>query len=157
MSEAVVAPEPGFELMFEHETFIDFIGPVWRRFDEGSATLLLRVDKQHTNPNGTAHGGVLMSVMDVTLGSGVEAALRGTPQPRHGHPVTMQLSCSMIGAAFQGEWLRAEATVDRVARSVAFVSGRMTTTDGRVVMTATGVFKNPSSSTLSRQEQAPSG
>lgn len=138
-------PEPGFTLMAQGGTFMDHVGPVWLRVDADRAVVLLRVERQHTNPNGSVHGGVLMTLMDVTLGSALEGALRARDTTGEGHPITMQLSCSMVGAARLGDLLHVEATVDRLARSVGFSSGRITAND-RLVMTASAVFKPPAAS-----------
>ena len=128
-------------LMEQGETFIDYIGPAWIRIGPDGATVLLEVHKQHTNPNGSVHGGVLMTLMDVALGSSVEGVLANA-QPQ-GHPITMQFSCNLVGAARLGELLRLEAQVDRLTRSVGFASGRISVGD-KLVMTASAVFKNPS-------------
>jgi acyl-coenzyme A thioesterase 13 len=86
---------------------------------------------------------MLMSLMDVALGSAVQGHLRAASPEGEGHPITMQFSCSLIGGARQGQQVRLETQVDRVTRSVGFVSGRALSGD-QLLMTATGVFKNPS-------------
>ncbi|MBL0421468.1 PaaI family thioesterase [Ramlibacter sp. AW1] len=141
MNEFSQAPEAGFTLMEQGGTFMDHVGPVWSRADADGAVVLLRIGPQHTNPNASVHGGVLMTLIDVALGSALQAAMQGQGA---GHPVTMQLSCSMVGAARLGDLVRAEARVDRLARSVGFSSGRIEA-GGRLVMTASAVFKLPSS------------
>ncbi len=133
-----------FELMHQPQTFVDTVGPIWRRAGPGLAELQLTVEAHHTNPNGTVHGGLLMTLMDLALGSAVEGALDTGGPEGHGHPITMQMSCSMIAGAGLGERLDVEACVDRVTRTVGFVSGRIHA-GGRLVMTGTGVFKTPSS------------
>ncbi|CAN5475966.1 PaaI family thioesterase [soil metagenome] len=141
--QAMTPPSPGFELLAQGNTFLDTVGPAWIRVEGGSATSLLDVARQHTNPNGTVHGGMLMSLMDVTLGSAVQGHLQAASPGGEGHPITMQFSCSLIGGAAAGQQVRFDAKVDRVTRTVAFVSGRATSGD-RLLMTATAVFKNPS-------------
>lgn len=139
------APAPsleGFTLMRQGSTFMDLIGPVWLSATPAGAVVLLEIGQQHTNPNGSVHGGVLMALLDVALGSSLEAALQTGSADGHGHPITMQLSCNMVGAARRGEWVRVDATVDRLARSVGFSSGRITVGE-RLVMTGSAVFKTP--------------
>lgn len=145
MSEdrALRPPLPGFELLHQENTFLDVAGPVWRRIDGGTATVVVDVARKHTNPNGTVHGGLLMTLMDVTLGSAVQGHLQAASSDGEGHPITMQFSCSLIGAAREGQQVRVEAEVDRVTRTVGFVSGRAMAGD-QLLMTATAVFKNPS-------------
>ena len=57
----------GFQLACESDTFIDHVGPILYRPNEKSVTLYLRIERRHTNPAGSAHGGLLMTMMDLTL------------------------------------------------------------------------------------------
>lgn len=41
--------------------------PILYRPNEKSVTLYLRIERRHTNPAGSAHGGLLMTMMDLTL------------------------------------------------------------------------------------------
>lgn len=133
---------PQFTVMEQGGTFIDHIGPVKLLMEHGRATVSLVIEKQHSNPNGSAHGGLLMTLMDITLGSSAEGALSARGVPVLGHPITMQLSCSFVGAAKLGDELKVEAVVDRITKNVAFASGRVMAGD-TLVMTASAVFKNP--------------
>jgi acyl-coenzyme A thioesterase PaaI-like protein len=78
-----------------------------------------------------------MTVMDITLGSTAGASVGfGGVYP------TVQLSCSFLAAAMMGEELRGEAEVQRMTKTLAFVSGRLMV-DDRVIMIASSVFRNP--------------
>lgn len=138
-------PEPGFSLMVQDETFVDHVGPFWRRMTDGGATILLPVQRKHVNPNGVCHGGVLMTLLDNVLGSSAECVLAAEQSGQtyiDRHPTTIQISCNMIGPARQGDWLRATARVDRMTRTMAFVSGRIEVGE-RLVSSATAIFKLP--------------
>jgi uncharacterized protein (TIGR00369 family) len=119
------------------DTFIGLVGPIhYRNLGDRTETKLL-LERRHVNPMGSAHGGLLMTVMDITLGSTAGASVGfGGVYP------TVQLSCSFLAAAMQGEELRGEAKVDRMTKTLAFVSGRLMVGD-RVIMTASAVFRNP--------------
>ena len=134
--------------MQQGQTFVDLIGPIWRRLDAGGATLRLEIEQRHTNPGSSVHGGVLMTLMDLALGSSVEGALSTGSADGRGHPITVQLSCNMIAGAKPGEMLEARAQVDRVTRSMAFASGRILVGE-RVLMTGSAVFKTPTSNARS--------
>jgi uncharacterized protein (TIGR00369 family) len=128
---------PGFQLAREANTFIDHIGPMFYRLNEKSVTLYLRIEKRHTNPIGTAHGGVLMTMMDLTLARSAGRYL--------GHDyvmATVQLSCNIMAAAREDEEVYGEAQVERATRLLTFVSGRLRVGE-RTLMTGTGVFRNP--------------
>jgi acyl-coenzyme A thioesterase 13 len=122
------------------DTFIGLIGPLYfRNLGDRTETRLV-LERRHLNPNGSAHGGLLMTMMDSTLGSTAGAAVGfGGVYP------TVQLSCSFLAGAFLDEELRGEAQVERMARTIAFVTGRLRVGD-RIVMTGSAVFRNPQSS-----------
>ncbi|MCO5973054.1 PaaI family thioesterase [Actinoallomurus soli] len=125
-------------------TFLGHVGGLtWRRGPDRTDTCVL-LAPHHLNPNGTAHGGLLLTLLDITLGATVESFL-GVDAERH--PVTLQLSCSMLAPARGGELLFGEATVDRATRTVTFVSARLHSR-GQTVLTASAVFRNPPSSTI---------
>ena len=123
----------------QEDTFIGLVGPLYfRNLGDRTETKLI-LERRHLNPNGSAHGGLLMTMMDITLGSTAGAAIGfGGVYP------TIQLSCSFIAGAFINEELRGEAEVHRMARTIAFVSGRLRVGD-RIVMTSSAVFRNPQS------------
>ena len=131
----------GFVPLGQESTFLGHVGGLtWRRETDRTDTCVL-LQPHHLNPNGTAHGGLLLTLLDITLGATVESFLGVDPDR---HPVTLQLSCSMLAPARGGELLYGEAKVDRSTRTVTFVSARLHT-QGQTVLTASAVFRNPPS------------
>ncbi|URN01058.1 PaaI family thioesterase [Actinomadura madurae] len=129
----------GFVPLGQEGTFLDHVGGLmWRRGTDRT-DVCVSPAPHHLNPNGTAHGGFLMTVLDITLGATVESYLGVNPDR---HPVTLQLSCSMMAPAHGGELLFGEATVDQSTRTVTFASARLHS-QGRTVLTASAVFRNP--------------
>ncbi|TQM37021.1 PaaI family thioesterase [Pseudonocardia cypriaca] len=140
------APE-GYVPIGQEDTFLGHVGGItWKRRADRTDTCLL-LAPHHLNPNGTAHGGFLLTLLDITLGATVESFL-GVAADRH--PVTLQLSCSMLAPARGGELLFGEAAVDRATRTVTFVSARLHSR-GQTVLTASAVFRNPPSSTVAER------
>jgi acyl-CoA thioesterase len=118
-------------------TFIGLVGPIYYRNLGDRTETKLVLEQRHVNPMGSAHGGLLMTLMDITLGSTAGASIGfGGVYP------TVQLSCNFLAAAMVGEELRGEAKVERMSKTLAFVSGRLLAGD-RLIMTATSVFRNP--------------
>ena len=139
MTDTQASPPEGYVAIDEPGSFIGHIGGLhWRKLDDRTETWL-RLGKRHTNPIGTAHGGMLMTMMDITLGATVQSHVR---HEGPGHPATIQLSVSMIGAAREGETVQGEARVDSTTRTMSFASGRLHV-GGRTIATGTGVFRNP--------------
>ena len=135
-----VVPE-GFVPLGQESTFLGHVGGLtWKRGTDRTDTCVL-LQSHHLNPNGTAHGGLLLTLLDITLGATVESFLGVDPER---HPVTLQLSCSMLAPARGGELLFGEAEVDRSTRTVTFVSARLHS-QGETVLTASAVFRNPPS------------
>jgi acyl-coenzyme A thioesterase PaaI-like protein len=84
-----------------------------------------------------AHGGLLMTLIDLTLARSAGRYLG------HDYVVaTVQLSCNLMSTAREGEEIYGEAQVERATRLFTFVSGRLRAGE-RTLMMATGVFRNP--------------
>jgi uncharacterized protein (TIGR00369 family) len=94
---------------------------------EGTARLSLPVEPHLKNSLGTAHGGVIVSLLDVALCTAAR-----TLHPESIGVVTIDLSTSFIGGA-SGERLFAEARVLRDARSMSFVEAEARNPDGSLV------------------------
>jgi acyl-coenzyme A thioesterase 13 len=130
----------GFKPWHEDNTFIDHIGPIWMNREGNRVRLAVKLLRRHTNPTGTTHGGLLMSLIDVTMGLNA-SALFGTL----GVVATVQTSNNFIGAAREGEIVIAEASIERQTKTMTFVSGRALAAD-RVLIVSTGIFRNPPAS-----------
>ncbi len=121
----------------QEDTFIGLVGPIYyRNLGDRTETRLL-LERRHVNPTGSAHGGLLMTVMDITLGSTAGASVGHS-----GVYPTVQLSCNFMAGAKLGEEIRGTAEVQRMTKTLAFVTGRLAVGD-RVVMTAQADFRNP--------------
>jgi acyl-CoA thioesterase len=129
-----------FEDVGQETSFLGHVGGIGRRLTANGLETGLRMEPRHLNPNGTAHGGVLMTLLDVTLGMTVEAYLNNQSDR---HPITVQLNCNMIAAAPEGALVIGQAQVDGSSRTMTWASGRLVA-DGRTLMTGTAVFRNPS-------------
>lgn len=128
-----------FDSVGQEGSFIGHLEGVGYRQAPGGVETCLRVAPHHLNPNGTTHGGVLMTLLDLTLGMNVEAYLKSESGR---HPITVQLNCNMMLAAPEGALVIGHAQVDGSSRTMTWASGRLVA-DGRVLMTGTAVFRNP--------------
>jgi uncharacterized protein (TIGR00369 family) len=97
---------------------------------EGTAKLSMPVDAHLKNSLGTAHGGVIMSLLDVALCTAAR-----TLHPESVGVVTIDLSTSFIGGA-TGTKLLAESRVLRDSRSMTFVEAEARNEDGSLVAKA---------------------
>jgi uncharacterized protein (TIGR00369 family) len=97
---------------------------------EGTARLSMPIEPHLTNSLGTAHGGVIVSLLDVALCTAAR-----TLHPDSIGVITIDLSVSFIGGA-TGERLAAEARVLKDARSMSFVEAEAKNQDGSLVAKA---------------------
>ena len=127
----------GFELLPPGLGFTDAIHPCFRRMEEEGVTMGLRVEKHHCNMMGICHGGVLMTLADITAASGVNI-VRGK---KAGSP-TINLSLDFISAGRLGQWLQADVTSTTVKRRFGFCSGLISSSEA-VVARFSGTFYLP--------------
>jgi uncharacterized protein (TIGR00369 family) len=97
---------------------------------EGTARLSMPIEAHLVNSLGTAHGGVIMSLLDVALCTAAR-----TLHPESIGVITIDLSTSFIGGA-TGKKLYADARVMRDGRSMSFVEAEAKNEDGSLVAKA---------------------
>lgn len=112
------------------------IGPVRiARTGERAWRGALTLDARHINVGGVCHGGVLMSLADITMGTAsFEAA--------GGHPcATISMETHFLAAAKEGHVLIAEAMQLRRVRELSFMDCAVWS-GGRQVLRASGIWKH---------------
>ena len=102
---------------------------------EGTARLSMPLPPHFTNSLGTAHGGVIMSLLDVALCTAAR-----TLHPESTGVVTIDMSTSFIGGG-SGATLIAEARVLKDGRSMTFVEAEAKNADGSLVAKAIGTVR----------------
>lgn len=102
---------------------------------EGTARLSLPIETHLTNSLGTAHGGVIMSLLDVALCTAAR-----TLHPDSVGVVTINLSASFVGGA-SGARLYADARVLKDARTMSFVEAEAKNEDGSLVAKAVATVR----------------
>jgi uncharacterized protein (TIGR00369 family) len=115
--------------------FVVHLGLETETLGEGTARLSMQVPKHFTNSLGTAHGGVIMSLLDVALCTAAR-----TLHPDSIGAITIDLSTSFIGGG-TGVKLIAEARVLKDGRSMIFVEGEAKNEDGTLVAKAIGTVR----------------
>jgi uncharacterized protein (TIGR00369 family) len=114
--------------------FLSLLGVEVEHWERGRSVVSLRLRDELTNSWAFAHGGVVMSLLDVALAT---AAL--TTDPGAPGAVTVNLSVNFVGAG-SGK-LVAEGRLVRSGRSLLFCEGEVRSEGGEVVATAIGTFK----------------
>ena len=115
--------------------FVAHLGLATEALGAGTARLSMSLPRHFTNSLGTAHGGVILSLLDVALCTAAR-----TLHPESQGVITINLSTSFIGAG-SGERLVAEARVLRDGRSMSFVEGEAKNADGSLVAKAVATVR----------------
>jgi uncharacterized protein (TIGR00369 family) len=137
----MTAPKPAvFDVDFARAyqkkiPYVAHLGMLTEALGDGTARLSLPLAPHLVNSFGTAHGGVIMSLLDVALCTAAR-----TLHPDSAGVVTIDMSTSFIGAG-SGARLVAEARVLRNGRSTVFVEGEAKNEDGSLVAKAIGTVR----------------
>jgi uncharacterized protein (TIGR00369 family) len=130
--------EKNAEFAREFQKKIPFVGHLGIEVDsigDGKAVLSVVVQPGFTNSFGTAHGGLIMSIMDVALCT----AARSQHADSIG-VITIDLSMQFIGVG--KDRLIAEARVLKPGRNTVFTEGEIrNATDGSLVAKAIGTVR----------------
>jgi uncharacterized protein (TIGR00369 family) len=134
IEEAVPA---GFKPLPAGLGFTDCLQPSYRRIEGEKASFGLLLQAQHSNTMGICHGGVLMTLADITAATGANLA-RGVTS---GSP-TVHLSIDYISSARLGQWVQADVEQVSIKRRFGFCSGGIYNSAG-VVARFSGTFYFP--------------
>lgn len=114
--------------------FDELMGMEFMVAADGAAEVRLEVTPGHRNGRGVAHGGVVASLLDSSLGAAVVSTL--APQEWCG---TLELSIQFRNPARHGP-LVGRGRVERRGRRIAFAAGEVIDARGKVVAAAHGVW-----------------
>jgi acyl-coenzyme A thioesterase 13 len=135
MDDDAPRPPAGFEPLFRTSPFLDTVGPFFYRKEPGGGFIVgLRVLPKHANARGSAHGGLLLTLVDVALG--YRAAFSQDPP---GALTTASLCADFAGAPKLGDWVEAQVDVQRVGNRLAFANAFLVVNGERLVR-ASAVF-----------------
>ena len=131
---------PGYSLENAREfqkriPFLQQLGIVTESLGAGTARLALPLRPELTNSFGTAHGGALMTLLDVALCTAAR-----TLHPESTGVMTIDMSTSFIGTG-TGARIVAEARVLKNGRSMIFAEAEARTEEGALVAKAIGTVR----------------
>ncbi len=123
------------------------LGFVARAASPGSSTWEYRVQREHFNPNGALHGGVIMALLDTAMGHAVAAIVA-----RDGmFNAAAQMNVHFLEPVMSGT-VTARAEVRRCGKRLAVVEATATDEQGAVLAIATATH-----ALLKKPPPAPSG
>ncbi len=122
--EALRSPEP----------FVEFIGARWLQSGEEGPQVLLQLRPQLCNKWAVAHGGVIMTLLDVVM---ARACRLADPQGRPA--LTMEMKSSFVRPGTGA--LRASGQCLHHGRTSAFAEARLLDASGQLLAFASGTFR----------------
>ncbi len=121
-----------------HIPFVEELGLELHRFDNGHAELQVNLETAHLNSWEVAHGGVLMTMLDVAMAHAARSA--NSKEPDHGPGVvTVEMKTSFMRPA-EGR-LTAKGVLLHRSTTLAFCEGSVFDEDHHLCAHATGTFK----------------
>lgn len=118
--------------------FVEELGLELWGFADGKAELRMDLAEAHLNSWEVAHGGVLMTMLDVAMAHAARSV--NSHDPAHAIGVaTIEMKTTFMRPA-EGE-LRALGTLLHRTTTMAFTEGRVLDGEGRLCAQATGTFK----------------
>ena len=121
-----------------HIPFVEQLGFVLHSVGDGEAELRLTISEQHLNSWRVAHGGVVMTLLDVAMAHAARSMNKQLADLGPG-VVTVEMKTSFMRPG-EGE-LRAVGKVLHRSTTMAFCEGSVFGADGRICAHATGTFK----------------
>ena len=116
--------------------FVEALGAQLWQFGGGTAELRLPVQPDQLNSHGIAHGGVLMTLLDVVMAHAARSAYAGGDDPG---VVTVEMKTTFMRPT-RGT-LIARGKLLHQTRSFAFTEGGIYNDAGHLLAHATGTFK----------------
>ena len=136
MAESIVAPI--------HSPFIEYLGIRTVSAIDGEAHVVLPLDPHHLNVWNIAHGGVIMTMLDIAMGG----AARSLATDGSG-PVTIEMKTNFMQPG-SGE-LRGVGRVLHKSTTMAYCEAEIFDPQNRMVAKALGTFKYVRGVTVGRQ------
>jgi acyl-CoA thioesterase len=119
------------DIPFVRDLGIEFISA-----ENGHAVLALDLTTRHLNSWNVAHGGVLMTLLDVAM-----AVAGRTLDAAAGGGVTVEMKTNFLQPANAGTRLLASGHAYHRSSSMAFCDGEVRDTESRLIAKAMGTFK----------------
>ena len=120
MSEQAHAPPlEGYVIYDPVDPFENGAGPFyWRQLPDGSHHFVMRSEPRHGNAYGVIHGGLMMTMADLTM------AVTAKAEPDDAY-VTVSFNSEFVASARAGDLVEARAELVRRTGSMAFVRGHI--------------------------------
>ena len=127
------APE-GFAEVRLIDPFEIHVGPAYCQGEKSARRYAFLIRPQHCNMRGVVHGGMLMTLADMTLGQAVWDVTDNAPS------VTLNMQTQFLKSAKAGDRIEVVPQLTRRTRGFVFMRGDFTV-EGDIVLTVQSVWK----------------
>jgi acyl-coenzyme A thioesterase PaaI-like protein len=117
--------------------FIDHVGPLYWIPDKERFRMAFRVEARHVNPARIAHGGMLLTVADMTLTLGTHVVAEV-----NAFLPTVHMDCEFLAPARLGDWVAGRVHISRATQRMAFAACTLEV-EGSAVLRASGIMMIP--------------
>jgi uncharacterized protein (TIGR00369 family) len=128
-----VTQAPAFRL---NVPFIKKLGVEFISASDGRSVVALDLEPWHLNSWSVAHGGVLMSLLDVAMAVAGRSLMEGA-----GGGVTVEMKTSFLQPAKAGSRLLVSGYAFHRSTTMAFCEGEVRDTNNRLIAKSMGTFK----------------
>ena len=120
-----------------HIPFVDLLGFEMERYEGGESTMHFAPRPEHCNSFGVAHGGAIMTFLDVVMATAARSVQHDSGT------VTIEMKTSFMRPApvAPGSSLLGRGRLLHRTRSMAFVEGSVFAPNGELCAQSTGTFK----------------
>jgi uncharacterized protein (TIGR00369 family) len=125
----------GFERHFRRSPLTEPWEPIYSKRTDEAVIVGLRIATPHTNSRGLAHGGLITSLADNTMGLNCGVKLGSGARL-----VTVSLSIDFIGPAQIGQWVAVETEIIKTGGTLCFAQC-VVTADGEICARANATFR----------------
>jgi uncharacterized protein (TIGR00369 family) len=129
-----IAAPKGWQHADQFDPFEAYLGPYFTRLNDGTREFAFIIDDRHTNAQGVAHGGALLTFADAALGYSIWEVTDKGPC------VTVSQQSNFLSSATAGDLITCRPEVVRKAREVIFMRADFKVED-RIVFTATAIWR----------------
>ena len=127
-------PIEGYTIYDPIDPFENDAGPFyWRLLNDGSHHFVLRTEERHANAHGLIHGGLMMTMADLTMA----VTAKGDPDDIY---VTVSFNSEFVASGHAGDLVEARGELVRRTGSMAFVRGNIHVGE-RTLFVCSGVMK----------------
>jgi acyl-CoA thioesterase len=117
--------------------FLNDLGVEFLAADAGRATIALQLQARHLNSWNVAHGGVIMTLLDVAM-----AVASWSLDPGADGGVTVEMKTSFVQPGFAGSRLTASGHAFHRSSTLAFCEGELRDETDRLIARSMGTFKH---------------